>query len=167
MKPLVAAVAVLVALAVGSQAQTPELDALRARVEQGDATALRALAEQGDAFSQTTLGVMYLRGLGVPQDDAAAVRWCRLAAEQGNGVAQFLLGVMYSDGTGVPQDDVQAYMWFNLAVSGRSGNTRLSDERREVAVQGRDRVADRMTPDDRSEAQRLAREWDAAHSREP
>ena len=58
MKPLVAAVAVLVALAVGSQAQTPELDALRARVEQGDATALRALAEQGDAFSQTTLGVM-------------------------------------------------------------------------------------------------------------
>ena len=57
-----------------------ELDALRARAEQGDATALRALAEQGDAFSQTTLGVMYLRGLGVPQDEAAAVRWCRLAA---------------------------------------------------------------------------------------
>jgi len=35
------------------------------------------------------------------------------------------------------------------------------------AVNGRDRVADRMTPEDRNEAQRLAREWDAAHPREP
>ena len=37
MKPLVAAVAVLVALVVGVQAQTPEyIDALRTRAEQGD-----------------------------------------------------------------------------------------------------------------------------------
>ncbi len=35
MKPLVALVAVLVALAVGGQAQTPEIDALRTRAEQG------------------------------------------------------------------------------------------------------------------------------------
>ncbi|MEE4237780.1 MAG: SEL1-like repeat protein [Anderseniella sp.] len=27
---------------------------------------------------------MYREGLGVPQDDAEAVRWYRLAAEQGN-----------------------------------------------------------------------------------
>ena len=39
MKPLVAAVAVLVALVVGVQAQTPDIDALRARAEQGDAEA--------------------------------------------------------------------------------------------------------------------------------
>jgi hypothetical protein len=41
MKPLVAAVAVLVALALCApmQAQTPEIDALRARAEQGVADA--------------------------------------------------------------------------------------------------------------------------------
>ena len=71
MKPLVAAVAVLVALAVGAQAQTPEIDALRAR------------AEQGDAAAQNSLGVMYDQGRGVPQDDVEAVRWYRRAAAQG------------------------------------------------------------------------------------
>ena len=60
--------AVLVALAVGAQAQTPEIDALRAR------------AEQGDASAQFNLGVRYADGEGVPQDDAEAVRWYRLAA---------------------------------------------------------------------------------------
>ena len=57
MKPLVATVAVLVALATGAQAQTPELDELRAR------------AEQGDADAQFNLGLMYGNGLGVPEDD--------------------------------------------------------------------------------------------------
>ncbi len=183
MKSLVAAVAVLVALAVGARAQTPELDALRARAEQGDADAqfnlgvmsadgrgvpqddaeavrwLRLAAEQGDADAQVNLGVMSAEGRGVPQNDAEAVRWYRLATEQGFANAQVNLGVMSAEGRGVPQDDAQAHMWFNLAVS------RLTDERREVAVRGRDLVAGRMTPDDRSEAQRLAREWDAAHPR--
>ena len=63
MNRCIAAVAVLVALAVGAQAQTPEIDALRAR------------AEQGDADAQHNLGVMYATGRGVPQDDAEAVRW--------------------------------------------------------------------------------------------
>jgi len=41
-----------------------------------------------------------------------------------------------------------------------------STEQREDAVNNRDVVAGRMTPDDLSEAQRFAREWDAAHPRE-
>ena len=64
--------AVLVALAVGAQAQTPEIDALRAR------------AELGDAPAQNDLGVMYADGRGVPQDDAEAARSYRLAAAQRN-----------------------------------------------------------------------------------
>ena len=64
--------AVLVALAVGAQAQTPELDALRARTA------------QGDAEEQFLLGARYDNGMGVPQDDAEAVRWYGLAAEQGH-----------------------------------------------------------------------------------
>ena len=72
MKPLVATVAVLVALATGApvQAQTPELDELR------------ALAEQGDATAQILLGLMYDNGRGVPEDATEAVRWYRLAADQ-------------------------------------------------------------------------------------
>ena len=52
-------------------------------------------------------------------------------------------------------------MWLNLAAS------RLTGKLRNNAVGGRDLAADRMTPEDRSEAQRLAREWDAAHPRAP
>ena len=68
---------------------------------------------------------------------------------------------MYANGDGVPQDDLQALMWYNLAVS------RLTGKVREWAVQGRDKVAGRMTPEQLAEAQHLAREWDAAHPREP
>ncbi len=88
----VAAVAVLTALAlcVPVQAQTPEIDTLRARAEQGDAAALYSI------------GLMYAIGRGVPQDDAEAVRWYRLAADQGYASAQGNLGSMYSTGTSVP-----------------------------------------------------------------
>ena len=77
MKPLVATVAVLVALAAGApvQAQTPDIDALRAR------------AEEGDADAQVNLGLMYANGEGVPQDDAEAVAWTRKAAEPGRATA--------------------------------------------------------------------------------
>jgi TPR repeat protein len=103
---------------------------------------------------------MYANG-GVPQDDAEAVRWYRLAADQGFANAQYELGIKYDEGQGVPQDDVQAHMWFNLAAS------RMTGEARENAVQGRDVAAALLTLDSLNEAQRLAREWDAAHPREP
>jgi len=48
---------------------------------------------------------------------------------------------------------------FNRAASRRTG------EARENAVEGRDRVEGRMTPDQLAEAQRLASEWDEAHPR--
>ncbi len=70
----VAVVAVLAALAVGApvQAQTPEIDALRVR------------AEAGDAEAQNNLALRYDFGQGVPEDDAEAVWWYRLAADQGH-----------------------------------------------------------------------------------
>ena len=70
-----------------------------------DYDAIRRAAEQGDASAR------------VPQDDAEAVRWFRLAAEQGVASAQFNLGVAYAKGEGVPQDYVSAHMWLNLAAS--------------------------------------------------
>ena len=74
----IVAVVVLVALA----ACAPEIDALR------------VLAEQRDAEAQFLLGVRYRDGTGVPQDDAEAVRWYRLAADQGLAGAQRNLGSM-------------------------------------------------------------------------
>ena len=59
---------------------------------QTDVEALKAKAEQGDASAQFRLGFMYNTGEGVPQDDAEAVKWYRLAAEQGDASAQFNLG---------------------------------------------------------------------------
>ena len=53
-----------------------------------------------------------------------------------------------------------AHMWLNLAAS------RLL-EQREKAVELRDQIAELMSREDLSEAQRLATEWEAAHPREP
>jgi len=131
-------------------------------VPEDDAEAVRwyrLAADQGDAFAQFNLGEKYATGEGVPQDDAEAVRWYRLAADQGHAIAQYSLGLMYGDGVGVPQDDVTAHVWLNLAASRSTG------EVREAAVKARDLVIGFMPPDERAEAQRLAREWNEAHPR--
>ena len=61
-------------------------------------------AEQGDANAQQNLGHMYDYGLGVPEDDKAAVKWYTLASEQGLAISQYSLGIMYAQGFGVPKD---------------------------------------------------------------
>ena len=96
---------------------------------------------------------MYNSGRGVPQDDAEAVRWFRLAAEQGVAAAQLALGVSYATGQGVAQDDVEAHMWTDLAVARSSG------EDRDLYVKNRDFYAAKMTTEQVAEAQRRAREW--------
>ena len=121
----------------------------------------RLAAAQGNARAQFNLGVMCVGGEGIPQDYREAVRWYRLAAEQGLVQAQTNLGFMFATGRGVPQDYIQAHMWLSLAAS------RVTGENRERAVKGRDLGASRMTSEEISEAQRLTREWDAAHPREP
>ena len=93
---------------------------------------------------------MYDTGRGVPQDEAEAVRWYRLAAEQGHAGGQYNLGVMYANGLGVSQDDVTAYMWFNLAAA-------TGDEDARTA---REDVATSMTREQVAEAQARAREWE-------
>jgi len=97
---------------------------------------------------------MYVEGRGVPQDFKEAVRWWRAASEQGHADAQSNLGVMYTNGQGVPQDYIQAHMWYNLAASGRR-----DDDDRKMAAKNRDSIAEKMTPEQIAEAQRLAREW--------
>ena len=115
MRPLL--VCGLVLLSVTAWAGFDEGLAAAAR---GDyATALRKwrpLAQQGDAPAQYSLGVMYAKGWGVPQDFAQALMWYRRAAEQGYASAQYNLGNMSYDGRGVPQDYAQAMMWYRRAA---------------------------------------------------
>lgn len=56
--------------------------------------ALIKRAEAGDANAQYALGSMYANGKGVPQDDAEAMKWWRLAAEAGDVDAQLFLGII-------------------------------------------------------------------------
>ena len=81
-------------------------------------------------------------------DYATALREWKPLAEQGNALAQFALGWMYENGQGVPQDNVYAHMWWNIAAS--SGD--------KDAVKNRDIVAEKMTPSQIADAQKLARE---------
>ena len=124
--------------------------------ESATIAALRVKANAGDASSQWVLGVAYQLGNALPQDYAQAVAWYRQAADQGNAIAQFNLGIAYANGRGVPQDYVEAHKWHNLAAS------RASAEDREQYAEARDRVANLMTPAQIADAQKLAREWQAA-----
>jgi TPR repeat protein len=76
----------------------------------------KPLAEQGGASAQGRLGVMYRRGLGVPQDNNLALVWYRKAAEQGDASGQANLGMMYFYGEGVPQDYKLAVEWISKAA---------------------------------------------------
>jgi len=119
---------------------------------------LRPLADQGDPRAETTLGVMYDEGHGVPQDDAEALKWYRRAAEQGYAQAQFNLGVMYARGEAHDgrQDNVSAHMWFNLAASRFPASEPIA---RSAAIKSRDAVASKMSPEEIAHAQQLARDW--------
>ena len=109
----------------------------------------RIAADQGDADAQYNLGTMYRDGEGVPRDYAEALKWFRKAAVQGDARAQASLGIMYTIGSGVPQDYVLALMWSNLAAS----------QENEGAISLRELVASKMTPEQITEAEILAREW--------
>ena len=89
---------------------------------------------------------MYTNGMGMPENDAEAVKWFRTAAEQGHARAQHNLGLMYANGTGVPQVDVLAYAWLTLAAA--QGN--------ELASENKDKLRTRMTTNQMARAQELS-----------
>jgi TPR repeat protein len=84
--------------------------------QRGDYTAAlkewQPIADGGDPHAQYNLGLLYARGLGVPQDYERAIAWYRLAASQGVAAAQYNLGVMYANGQGVPVNRQEAAKWF-------------------------------------------------------
>lgn len=103
-------------------------------------------ARQGEATAQFNLGVVYSKGQGVLQDYKKATYWFTKAANQGDAAAQYSLGVMYYNGHGVPQNFQRAYVWSNLAAA----------QGFKDALQNRDFLAAKLSPQQLAEAQELA-----------
>ncbi len=93
----------------------PATDAWKAEDYATAAARLQTLAADADADAQFLLGVLYDRGLGVPEDKQMAAYWYGVAAEQGHGVSRSALGAMHVLGLGVPKDDREAAEWFRRA----------------------------------------------------
>jgi TPR repeat protein len=79
-------------------------------------TRLIRLAEEGNASAQFDLGLDYLFGNGVGQDDERAMYWFRRAAEQGRSYAQVNLGWMYDHGMSTPANLDLAMYWYRKAA---------------------------------------------------
>jgi TPR repeat protein len=109
-----------------------------------------AAAERGDALGQAMIASMYAAGHGVARDYGRAAVWARRSADAGNAQGQVMMAILTTEGSGVPRNPVEAYMWATLAINGGGGRP---------AVEARDRVASRMTPQQIADGQRLAREW--------
>lgn len=68
--------------------------------------------------------------------------------------AQRTLGRWYRSGRGLPRDDHQAHFWLSLAAENLP-----SGEDRAAAIAERDALASLLPEYQRSEAQKLVREW--------
>jgi TPR repeat protein/DNA-directed RNA polymerase subunit RPC12/RpoP len=81
---------------------------------QGDtAKEIEALAIE-DAY--VPVAEAYDKGLGVVEDQAAALAWYLKAANAGIALAQFRLGVKYDLGKGVSKDKAKALQWYLKAA---------------------------------------------------
>ena len=87
---------------------------------------LTLAAEQGFAPSQSGLGYMYEKGLGVEQNYFEAVKWYTLAADQGLARGQYNLGYMYENGLGILKDKKVALELYKKAAEQGHANSHLN-----------------------------------------
>jgi TPR repeat protein len=122
--------ALVAAWALSAAVHAAGLQEARKALEQQEfgraARLLRPLAEQGDAAAQIELALLYFRGRGVPEDDAAAFRWFSRAAALGSTEAMYHVGNMYAFGHGVPKEESDpdqraAQFYFEAARRGHTG----------------------------------------------
>ena len=118
----------------------------------------REAAEQGDATAQYNLALMYDSGKNIPQDDAEAIKWYLKAAEQGYAPALYNLSMINFFGKGVPQDYVAAYKWVILADA---HTEEFGDDHAKDAML---KIAEKMSPEQITEAQEAAQAWKEKHS---
>lgn len=108
--------------------------------------------EQDEADAQFQRAEALLRENGRPSDAQEYLRWLRLASDQGHPKAMYRLGIAFRNGVGVPVDRVRAHCWLNLASAADVPGAR--EQLAAVDVQ--------ITPEQRAEAEKMAREkWEA------
>lgn len=111
------------------------------------------LAMAGDANAQSSLGLLYLSGIGVRRDSDLARQLLLQAARQGIVQAQLYLSLIYLRGEGVQQDFAIAYMWSDIALAAGYGE----------AVELREMIAEHLTPEQMREAVKSAIDWRSRH----
>ena len=78
---------------------------------------LRSAAETGQAEACHQIGSLYLHGVELTQDAAAAHGWMLKAARAEHRDAQYIVGCMYQHGHGVGLDEDEARKWLESAAN--------------------------------------------------
>lgn len=75
----------------------------------------RAVDVHGHAHAAYELGVLHYQGIGMEEDEAAAMRLFRQAAQKGHCGAMYMFGDCLLEGIGTQEDKVEALQWLLLA----------------------------------------------------
>jgi TPR repeat protein len=75
-------------------------------------------AERGDVDAQQYVALAYQDGLGVKQDECAAIEWYQKAAAAGSAPAMSAIGVMFE----VRQEYAMAFEWYSRAARNRDAH---------------------------------------------
>lgn len=136
MKKKLLSIGVLFCLLLIGQAHASFQDGMQAYTRKDYPTALVLLkpeAEAGNSIAANIVGVMYMNALGVPQDDAEAMKWYRIGADKGYAVAQTNVGFLYERGRGVARDLNEARRWLEKASA--QGDQRAMAFLRRIAME--------------------------------
>jgi TPR repeat protein len=76
----------------------------------------KKMSEAGDTRAEYDLSLMYLQGIGTPQDLTQAWYWMRQAANHGNQLAMVELGGRHEYGVDLDKDEVKAVYWYKKAA---------------------------------------------------
>jgi uncharacterized protein len=137
--PFISLVVALWTLASVSPACADTLEDAQAAIAAADyVTALRlleTLVDQNNAYAERMLGIMYIKGLGVPQDYTMGMRWMRIAADRGLADAQNEVGILFQQGWGAARNEAEAAKWFRLAAD--QGSVIAQNNLADMFAQGR------------------------------
>ena len=81
-----------------------------------DFASINAAAQSGSSRAQVALGLAYLNGAGIAEDDARAAHWLESSATAGDAVAQYWLATLFEHGKGERADAVEAVRWYEASA---------------------------------------------------
>lgn len=84
------------------------------------------LAKEGDARAEYYLGIMYLNGLGMPEDNTQGAIWLQRSALHNDTEAQFKLGRLFIAGQKVELNIDQGIRWLLSAASNQHAGAQFN-----------------------------------------